>query len=431
MMNAEEMRRMIQKEIHSINNLEERVVFKELMENVFLSLYEVNEQMYQELEQRVMDDLAYDMNHYLIKTGLVEKSYLDRSHHMMFPMDDADLENRSYHVPDIIDALETGGQYLLMRVLLQSDYLELKKLWSQKPKFKGTLETEDHESHDFTVELQPDYGYLENISHLYQLFSRNGIPWQTINAPYLYKMGKVVLTDLPETLNAHAKIKKIQIDFEHQSPYIRYDLVPIWNIEKIELDTVGFPMPCGDHKNYEHILSVHNYGEEHAYLVDEDIGIQSIRQRKNKLYITSSMNDTRKWNICLIRNMKDRRTDNYTYPLMQNLRSETFTEKYQRKWNEPIKTKAELARFIRGFGLNEYLEYQGCIIADQLEGSSETYGMNAFIEDEIRDSKNAKKLILQFNAKEYKPWLSRDIASFIVSEVQRLYPEYDCRGAFL
>lgn len=431
MISAEEMREMIQNEIHSIRNLDERVIFKELMEGVFLSLFEMNEQMYEALERNVMDDLVYDMNHYLIRTGIVEREYVDPSHHMMFPMKDEDLAQRNYSLSDMIHALERDGYYQLMRVLIQCDYRELQKLWGLKPRFKGMMEMEDHEHYDFTVELQPDYSYLDSISHLYRLFSRNGIPWQTINAPYLYKMGKVILTELPDGIDPNRTIKRFQIDFGQQSQMIRYDLVPVWNIEKIKLETIGFPAPCEDKVNYEHALSIRDYGGEHAYLVDEDIGIQSISQRNNKLYVRTNTNDARKWNVYMIRNMKDKKIDRYTYPIMKNLRAETFTEKYQRKWNEPIKTKAELARFIRGFGLNEYLEYQGCMITDQFAAAPETYGMNSFIEDEIRNRKNAKKLILKFKAREYESWLSRDIASFITSEVQRLYPEYECGGEFL
>lgn len=43
--NGEGMRAMIQDEIRRISALEERVIFKELMEQVFLSVYETNEEM--------------------------------------------------------------------------------------------------------------------------------------------------------------------------------------------------------------------------------------------------------------------------------------------------------------------------------------------------------------------------------------------------
>ena len=59
---VEKMKEMIQKEIQSITSLEERIAFKELMEGVFLSLYETNVKMYGDLERRVKEELEYDKN---------------------------------------------------------------------------------------------------------------------------------------------------------------------------------------------------------------------------------------------------------------------------------------------------------------------------------------------------------------------------------
>ena len=47
----EDMREMIRREIQSISAIEERVAFKNLMEEVFLALYDTNEQMYSDLEK--------------------------------------------------------------------------------------------------------------------------------------------------------------------------------------------------------------------------------------------------------------------------------------------------------------------------------------------------------------------------------------------
>ena len=69
----EDMREMIRREIQSISAIEERVAFKNLMEEVFLALYDTNEQMYSDLEKRVQDELAYDVNRYLIKTGVIDR----------------------------------------------------------------------------------------------------------------------------------------------------------------------------------------------------------------------------------------------------------------------------------------------------------------------------------------------------------------------
>lgn len=69
-----------------------------------------------------------------------------------------------------------------------------------------------------------------------------------------------------------------------------------------------------------------------------------------------------------------------------------------------------------------------CEVLEEFDGKNETYSMNPFIEDEIRDKRSQKKLLLCFKAGMGEEWLNRDIASFLVSEVQRLYPEYECGG---
>ena len=106
---VEDMRKLIQKEIQSITSLKERVAFKELMEEVFLSLYETNEQMYQSLEARVMEELSYDMEHFLIRTSIMEKQYIDLSHHLMSPMLETDFIESSYKISDISDAIQQNG----------------------------------------------------------------------------------------------------------------------------------------------------------------------------------------------------------------------------------------------------------------------------------------------------------------------------------
>ncbi len=429
MKKSNSMKEMILKEIQSIPAIEERILFKNLMEEVFLELYEKNEQMYEELEKRVQDELAYDVNRYRIRTGVIEKQFFDVSHHLMFPMEGSDVQKKSYNATDIAQALEEDGEFVLMKVLLHCDYQQIQKIWNSEIEFEGILQTDKPEKDwKITVRLRQNMDYLKKIGQLYQLFIKNGIPWQTVNAPYLYKMADVVLTHLPEAIPKTEIIQKVEIQFREYQPLICYNIIPIWNVCKLNLESVGFPVPCEEHKNFEHNISIQKYGTQHAYLAEDDLDIQSISQRKDRLLITSKVSDAKKWNIYMIRNVEDSKIDRYLYPLMENERKETFTEKFQRKWEQRVKTKAELSRFIRGFGMENYVIYQDCAIADEFEKEKETYSMNPFIEDEMRDYQAQKKLILYFIPGPEEAWLQRDIASFLVSEVQRLYPEYKCGG---
>ena len=100
------MKEIIQKEIQSISSLEERVIFKNLMEGVFLSLYDTNREMYEGLERRIKEELDYDKNRYYVKTGIVEREFFDASHHLLSPMDESDLAEKLYDMKGILRAVE-------------------------------------------------------------------------------------------------------------------------------------------------------------------------------------------------------------------------------------------------------------------------------------------------------------------------------------
>lgn len=433
MAGLEEMKDMIRDEISSISNLEERVAFKELMEGVFLALYDTNEKMYQELEKRVMDDLAYDINRYLIKTGLIEKAYLDRSHHQMSPMCMEDLEEQPCRISDIKKGLEQNGEFPISTVFIQCDALDIQQLFSKQEAFSGIIKA--GAEYPVLVKLKKSRRYLDKIEHLYHLFMKNGVPWKTINAPYIFKMADVCIVEIGDEAADEAVNEKqvtgLQTDFLGYNGCIHYDMVPIWNVGHLKLDSIGFPIACGDHKNYEHVLSIRDYGTEHIYLVDEQAGIRKVRQSGEKLLVTGEIANVKKWDVYVIKTGTNSRIDRYTYPVMENLRKDGFSERLRQRTDQKVKTKAELERFIRGFGLDSFVEYQDCSLEELGGRALESYPMNFFIKDEIRDGSVSKSLILSFKPQGKEDWLLRDLVSFITSEVQELYPEYRCGGRLI
>lgn len=426
MAGIEDMKDIIRKEIQSISSLEERIAFKELMEGVFLSLYETNERMYQDLEKRVMDDLAYDINRYLIRTGLVEKAYLDQSHHQMAAMCIEDTKEVSYQVSDIRKGIEANGEFRIATVFLQCDALEIDNLFAKQEVFSGVIKADGEFS--VSVKLKRNTRYLDKIEHLYHLFMKNGVPWKTVNTPYIFKMADVCITKIPDEAKDDCIVTDLKTDFSEYNGYICYNMVPIWNVSCLKLDSVGFPIACGDHKNYEHVLSLREHGIEHVYLVDEQAGIRNVRQSGEKLLVTGEIANVKKWDVYAIKAGEDSRIDRYTYPVLGNLRNDGFSERLRQRTDQKVKTKAELERFIRGFGLDVFVEYQDCALEDLQGKDLETYSMNFFIKDEIRDGSGRKSLLLFFKPRGKENWLWRDLASFIASEVQELYPEYRCGG---
>lgn len=426
-----DMEEMIKKEINQIGSLKERVVFKDVVERLFLALYETNQEMYSELESRIMDDLAFDLNRYQVTMGLVERAYWDPSHHLLSLIRDADAVIPPYELSEIMLQLREEGGSLVRTYFMEADHLEIQKLLS-KEKIEGKIYTDTGEySAEFVVSRNENY--LREISHLYEVFISNGVPWQTVNAPYLYKFVDVYLIRMPEEITAAQKILKIVPDLEEFAQLAHDDLIPIWNIRKLKMDSVGFPVPCEDHKSYEHTISIREYGNEHVYLIDDTAHIYSVRQKENRLLIMGEEAEARKWQVYMIRNGSNRRFERFSYPLMTNQRKDEFLERFARRQGERVRTGGELARFIQGYGMEEYVSYEGFEILDRESSMDlqETYSMNSFILDEIREDEYKKRLVLRFRKKSTLDFLLRDIVSFLVSEVQLMYGEYMCEGRLL
>lgn len=423
---VEEMKAMIREEIQSIGNLEERIIFKNLMENVFLALYETNEQMYQDLEQRVMNDLAYDINRFLIRTGVIEKAYLDKSHHLMVAMCEEDIITPIHKAEDIRKQLKEQGKYCLATIFFECDALEVISALENQESFTGVIKAE--KEYAVNISLARSHRYMQKIEHLYHLFMKNGVPWNTVNAPYLFKMADVFITSLPEEIKDNETITEFKMNLGEYNQVVHNDMIPIWSVQHLKLESVGFPVACDDHENYEHVISIRDYGAEHAYLVEEKMGIRNVRQSGKKLLVTGQIANAKKWDIYMIRSGDNRKIDRYTYPVMENLRKDGFAERFQQKNGQSVKTKAELRRIIQGFELEMYIKYQDCSLTGEGEELQETYPMNFFMNDEIRDRVGKKLLTLYFSSTGKDKWLSRDLASFIASEIQKLYPEYKCGG---
>lgn len=421
-----EMEEIIKKEISQISGLQERVVFKDIIEQIFLSLYETNQEMYRELESRIMDDLAFDINRYRICTGVTEREYVDRSHHLLFPMREEDLEEKVWTIGEIMEEIREKGKCRIKTYFMECDYLHIRKLL-ERQKLSGVLQTQQGE-YAVEYELAFHKDYLQEIRHLYEVFISNGISWQTVNTPYLYKYVDVYLTGLPEEAEWTQVVTGIQPAWEEYSSLVHDNYVPIWNIRKLRMDSVGFPVPCENHRGYEHTISIREYGNEHVYLIDDREHIYSVRQRENRLIVMGKESEARKWQVYTIRCGENRRFDRFTYPLMTNQRKDEFIERFRRQQGMKVRTNAELARFIKGFGMEEYVEYEGFEWKERSTQAAETYSMNSFILDEIREKEYKRCLVLRFRGKGRQTFLLRDIMSFLVSEVQLLYGEYRCEG---
>lgn len=424
------MKELIYEKLDRIGDLEDRKMLKNIMEDVFLKLYDHSEEMYQHLQDRVFEEIEFVEGKYNIYTSIVAKSDLDPTHSFLYPMLEDDLQEQVFDLEVLLQTLIEEKKTFIFKVFFQCDYLIFNEILKENRTFKGTIRT-DKKSYVAYFELEKEEVYKQQIEALYKIFIHNEIPWHTINAPYIYKIARVNLTGVEEQISSKENIEEIIIDFGEYAHYVKYDMVPLWNLKRLDVMGMGFAMPCENKLFYEHKISLKELGLEDGYLVvSEDI--EGIRHTKEYLYITAPIEESVMWDICKITMPKELQLSGHHYPLMSNAKKANFIDKLEQRITYPIKTKAEILRLLNILEAATDIELAEIKLIDKTQLKiSETYNLNSFIIDEIRDSTTSKILLLSFYEKGKTSYVSRDVLSFIVSEIQYYYPEYRCEGKLL
>ena len=422
------MKDQIAAKLSNMCNLEDRLLLKDILNDVFLNLYEHSETMYQQLEDRVFAEKSGVSDAYDVYATVVSRQNLDPVHYFLRPMQADDLAEKQYNLADIVavDRVEVP----LLQVFFSCDYKLFASIVNGRRSFPGTIATSNG-SITATFILREDKKYLNQIKELYETFLNNNIPWKTINNPYAFRFAEVMLESCQRSLESDETITEVKVDFAEYGQYVHYDMVPLWNVEILKLKSTGFPLPCEDKINFEHMVALEGIGVEHGYLAAfQNKNISYVRRSKQALVIVAPTELKDVWDIMRIIHPADGKTDAYTYPLVSNAKRQAFSDILAQKSLRVIRTEAELRRLINSFAAAANLSLSHIAIqpcSQEIENAA-SYEMNYFIQDEIRRADCQHRLILNFTTTDRDSFLISDLMSFVVSEVQLYYPDYKCEG---
>lgn len=428
------MRDQIAAKLKNISNLEDRLILKNVLNEVLLQLYDHSSTMYNQLEQRVFAEMEEVPASYDIYATAVFRQNFDPVHYFLRPMQKADLQDEPYHLTDIKEALLARKSLPLTKVFFSCPYPQLQQIFASKRIFHGRIFT-DKGSRSASFSIRQDKSYLAQIVHLYQNFIDNNIPWKTVNHPFIFRFAQVVFESCEDLMEQDENINKVEVDFAEFGPYVHYDVVPLWNVETLQLKGNGFPIPCGDKINFEHTISLEEMGSQHGYLtVFEHNQVRYCRRTEKSLLITAPNVAKDIWQVIRIIRPDSEKDGQYDYPLLSNAKNQEFTDILSQRSLRVIRTEGELRRLITSFVAAEDLQLQRIELMPRGQEAArpcENYEMNSFITDEIRRSDYQSKLLLYFTATARENFLLHDLISFVVSEIQRHYPDYKCEGVLL
>ena len=419
-----------QERLIKIGDLSERRLLRGVLLAAFTDIEDYTSGQLEEIKQRVFEESKLDHDQFNIYTTVVSIDDYDPINNFLFPMNDDDLKELPFDASVITETIALNEKPVLAKIYFELDYLELLEIKKTLPRrFKGQLKT-SRALHEIEISLVPYRGYVKQVEKLYELYLENNIPWRTVLHPSIYKFMEIQLETVID-FKKHEKIEEIIIDLEELDAYKQINQIPLWNIKTEPFNNQGFPMPAGDRVSYEHVIVFQENVREMGYLIDsysEVDGIINIRRLADKLILTSSKDVIMKWQLWVVVNPLE--SDLYLPNLISNRKVESFIDNYTNRSSRVIRTKGEIYRLANLFVDTADLKLVDVEITERCSVTYETYSLNSFVKDDIRVDEDKKIMKLKFTTDEMTPF-TRDIMSFITSEIALYFPEYQCVGELL
>lgn len=428
------MKDMVMDRLGKMEDLAQRKILRNLMTSVFLNLTEYQEELNKKLEQRVFEEVgSYDGKHDIFVSMCRGEDY-DPLHEYLFPILPEDVEPTYIPLKEIAEGLSLGEPSRLFTVFLSCSYSQIQALLKSKRTFAGKLVT-DYRTYSITVSLEANLDYIKEIERLYRIFLNNGLPWKTVHHPYAYKFVNVLLTHCDGELGAEEEIREMSVDLEEFEPYKQTHLVPLWNIERLQLKTGGFPVPAQDKVHFEHVLPLQETGIQHGYLVDGDPeSIRYIKRTPEQITIVSKDTQSDLWNVLKLVEPRISSISKTTYPVVSNRQRADFLSNYVAQGGQIVRSKGEIVRIVHSFEGANLVELADISVHEQvkMQGKPQiTYEMNLFLNDDVRADHAKPIMVLTFRNVAIPAngqFMGDDLLSFLVSQVQLFFPEYSCRG---
>ena len=413
----------VKQQAMKIDDLQNRELFRDIIGDMFSELYRHMYAEYHGLEQRMLAEVSRPAEVPDVMTGLCRREDYDQTDKELYPLDAADLLEPEIPAADVLDHLQQGESYALFPVFFAGETATLQKLIRERHRFSGVVKSGFNDV-AATFELRPCRRYLQQIEALYGVTNLNELPWRSILAPYLYKFAEVWITSV-EGWTGEQNIERITLDYAEFRDIIQEEMVPLWNIQPYQALTSSYPEACMDRIAYEHRLYAHQFPAGGQYLLDQsDAAVPSVRWQGGDLIITCDQRERESWP--LLRFYPVRSAEKYGYRVYGNQHDQSFARNLMAAYGQRVKTRAEVERFLRSFACMRDFSLQDLRLR-QAAGQAATYCTDEFIGYEFRTGSREYTLELDFQAKQ-EDYRNLDVLSFLVTNLQHYFPEYNCAG---
>lgn len=406
----------IEERLREISDLDERRYAKKVLLEGMGKAIRLSEARYQELEQRILEEVERDSNTYETAMTVIQKTDYDPTNETLFPVCDEDRKEKEQQ-----KILSSDGMIWLGSIFLRGTEEEIRELAQAGP-LKGAIVSGGREKM-VSIFVNPARRYREAIEKLYQMFLDNDVPWETMNTAYLDRFFDVFVG---EDSNVDS-LEEVEIDFGHFTDKVQYNRMPLWNLKSQTFNSMDFMEPGIDGIYYEHQLLLKEDMTQDGYLIQKNADILEIRHEPGKIVLKSDKENYENWKAVCFVQKETVRSLHYSEPFLTNRKKESFVRRFAGRMGRRLMTKADLFRRIRELDIGVYLDVEDCRIQDRMEEYPDTGSMNWFLQDEVFPMDSRRILLISFKARS-ADYLNESMVRFAVSQLQTEISEYRLAG---
>ena len=416
------------------NEIFEKEMLGKSLREMFFEMNVEMQERFQEIKDRFLEvKIAEnsDNESIFVETVLVKSEDVFKMDGVFFPVaDKVGVFNENY------------GHIYLENIYLNLDLRKINEVSERE--FAGWINI-DGNNYEIKVKVVRDKSYFDEIKKLHNAFELNGRSWKTLNMAHFMRWYKVELVEYDFEIERDI-LERIQngdceitYDFEEIQNEVLRNRELLWNIEKKKIISTIFVRPTKIDLSFEYTI---NFEYNEQILVsnhqNEDI-LCCYYSGKNKLNIISKKNTGDVWDIFSIKPIEkcrkmleifeknSEKQENYFH--FTNFKNESFIDKIQKK-NKSTRSRAFLEKYFLEYEFTkDEIILKDINFKENIEGNLDIYDCNENLRNEFQreyfDKKPKLNLFVEIkNFNEY----SEDKVSFLISEIQNNYIEFECRG---
>ena len=416
------------------NEIFEKEMLGKSLREMFFEMNVEMQERFQEIKDKFLEVKIAENSeneNIFVETVLVKSEDVFKMDGVFFPVTDkVDIFSGDY------------GNIYLENVYLNLDLRKINEVSERE--FTGWVNI-DGNNYEIKVRFAKDESYLDEIKKLHNSFELNGKSWKTLNMAHFMRCYKVEMVEYDFEIERDV-LEKIQngdyeitYDFEEIQDKVLRNRELLWNIEKKKIISTIFVRPVKIDLSFEYTI---NFEDNEQILVsnhENDDILCCYYSGKNKLNIVSKKNTGDVWDIFSIKPIEkcrkmleifEKNSENQeNYFHFTNFKNESFIDKIQKK-NKNTRSRAFLEKYFLEYEFTkDEIILRDINFKENIEQNLDIYDCNENLRNEFQREYFDKKpkLNLFVEIKDFNEY-SEDKLSFLISEIQNNYGEFECRG---